>query len=184
MGENGQTDRVSTALSAGCRPCRPNIHVSRGGPPRMFGEKRHAHVSIDGGAFTINGRPTYAGRAHEGHSIEGLLFNARLVHAIFDDENPETVDNWAIPTPASGIQNATFRSFSRRYRSSSTRTITFASAPRATCWRPPRGLLGVSIPARTTTGTAISPVRWNPRRPANALRVSRRCDRPRRLLSE
>ncbi|ACV11113.1 conserved hypothetical protein [Halorhabdus utahensis DSM 12940] len=63
----------------------------------MFGDQRHTHVGIDGDVFTINGQRTYAGRTHEGQSIEGLLFNARLVHAIFDDENPETVDNWAYP---------------------------------------------------------------------------------------
>jgi hypothetical protein len=63
----------------------------------MPGEKRTTSVDVDGDRFTIDGAPTYEGRTHEGHSIEGLLFNARLVHAIFDDENPETVDNWAYP---------------------------------------------------------------------------------------
>ena len=63
----------------------------------MFKDERCTRVEIDGENFLINGRPTYEGRSHEGHSIEGLLFNSRMVHACFDDENPETVDNWAYP---------------------------------------------------------------------------------------
>ncbi|QPV61654.1 hypothetical protein I7X12_12920 [Halosimplex litoreum] len=63
----------------------------------MFGSDRSTRVGIDGERFTIDGRPTYEGRSHEGTSIEGRLFNARLVHAWFDDDNPETRDNWAYP---------------------------------------------------------------------------------------
>ena len=44
-----------------------------------------------------NNSPTYAGRAFEGHRVEGLLFNARMVQALFDDRNPETRDRWAYP---------------------------------------------------------------------------------------
>lgn len=62
-----------------------------------FGADRETRVGIDGQEFTIDGEPTYAGGVHDGHRIEGLLFNARLVQAIFDDENPETVDRWAYP---------------------------------------------------------------------------------------
>jgi hypothetical protein len=54
-------------------------------------------VSIDGAAFRINGEPTYAGRVFEGHRVEGLLFNARMVQGIFDDENPATAGRWAYP---------------------------------------------------------------------------------------
>ena len=54
-------------------------------------------VSIDGDKFLINGRPTYEGREWRGKSIEGLLMNARLVQATFDDLNPETVARWAYP---------------------------------------------------------------------------------------
>ncbi len=63
----------------------------------MFGETRRTHVGIDGDRFTINGAFPYAGRSHEGTAIDGRLFNARFVHACFDDENPETVENWAYP---------------------------------------------------------------------------------------
>ena len=54
-------------------------------------------VSIVGDSFFINGKPTYAGRTWNGHSIEGLLFNSRMVQGIFDDLNPETSSQWAYP---------------------------------------------------------------------------------------
>jgi hypothetical protein len=54
-------------------------------------------VSVVGNAFHINGKPTYAGRTWEGHRIEGLLLNSRMVQATFDDENPETRKLWAYP---------------------------------------------------------------------------------------
>lgn len=47
--------------------------------------------------FHINGQPTYAGRQWNGHRIEGLLMNSRMVQAVFDDLNPETVNRWAYP---------------------------------------------------------------------------------------
>jgi len=59
--------------------------------------KRKTTVSIEGQAFHINGRPTYAGRTFRGMKIEGLLLNARLVQGIFDDRNPETRDRWKYP---------------------------------------------------------------------------------------
>ena len=54
-------------------------------------------IEIDGTGFRINGRPTYAGRAYRGRSIEGLLFNSRMIQAVFDDECPETRSLWAYP---------------------------------------------------------------------------------------
>ena len=54
-------------------------------------------VSIEGEKFFINGTPTYAGRRWQGHKIEGLLMNARLVQGVFDDLNPETAGRWAYP---------------------------------------------------------------------------------------
>ncbi len=54
-------------------------------------------VSIVGRDFHINGKPTYEGRSWEGHRVEGLLLNARLVQSIYDDLNPETVQRWAYP---------------------------------------------------------------------------------------
>ncbi len=52
-------------------------------------------VSIAGDDFHINGKPTYAGRVWNGHRIEGLLMNSRMVQATFDDLNPETAQRWA-----------------------------------------------------------------------------------------
>lgn len=59
--------------------------------------ERKTEVAIVGEHFFINGKPTYAGRSWNGHKIEGLLFNARMVQGIFDDLNPATVDRWKYP---------------------------------------------------------------------------------------
>ena len=59
--------------------------------------RRQTTVSIVGEDFHINGRPTYAGRVWNGHRIEGLLFNSRMVQGIFDDRNPATAPRWAYP---------------------------------------------------------------------------------------
>lgn len=52
-------------------------------------------VSIQGQDFHINGKPTYAGRMWNGHRVEGLLMNSRMVQATYDDLNPETAQRWA-----------------------------------------------------------------------------------------
>jgi hypothetical protein len=56
---------------------------------------RKTLVGIEGEMFTINGQPTYAGRTWHGKKIEGLLLNSRMVQAIFDDRNPDTVARWS-----------------------------------------------------------------------------------------
>ena len=56
---------------------------------------RQTTVSIVGEDFHINGRPTYPGRTWNGHRIEGLLMNSRMVQGVFDDLNPETAPRWA-----------------------------------------------------------------------------------------
>ena len=53
------------------------------------------NVTIEDGAFRINGTPTYPGRSWQGHRIEGRLFNSRMANAIADDENPATRGAWA-----------------------------------------------------------------------------------------
>jgi hypothetical protein len=58
---------------------------------------RKTEVAIAGDAFHLNGRPTYAGRMWQGHKIEGLLMNSRMIQGIFDDANPETRGKWAYP---------------------------------------------------------------------------------------
>ena len=55
----------------------------------------HTTVSIVGNEFFINGQPTYAGREWNGHKIQGLLLNARVIQGIFDDRNTNTVARWA-----------------------------------------------------------------------------------------
>jgi hypothetical protein len=54
-------------------------------------------VEIRGEDFWIDGQPTYRGRYWNGHRVEGLLFNSRMVQATFDDLNPDTRDRWAYP---------------------------------------------------------------------------------------
>src|ERR1041384_4480072 len=61
------------------------------------GADRRTVVAISGDSFLINGRPTYEGREWNGHRIEGLLLNSRMVQGIFDDRNSETVSRWAYP---------------------------------------------------------------------------------------
>ena len=54
-------------------------------------------IQIDHTEFLINDVPTYAGIEDRGRPIEGLLFNSRMVQAIFDDDNPETAHHWRYP---------------------------------------------------------------------------------------
>ena len=58
---------------------------------------RNTSVSITDDAFYINGEITYPGRSYEGHKVEGLLMNTRMVQGIFDDRNPETLHRWEYP---------------------------------------------------------------------------------------
>ena len=44
---------------------------------------RKTHVSIVEDQFFINGEPTYKGVTWQGHKIEGLLMNTRMVQGIF-----------------------------------------------------------------------------------------------------
>ncbi len=57
--------------------------------------ERRTAVSNVGDEFHINGKPTYAGRVWNGHKIQGLLFNSRMVQGIFDDLNTNTAAQWA-----------------------------------------------------------------------------------------
>ncbi len=58
---------------------------------------KKTNLTIEGEDFHINGSPTYPGRHWNGHRIEGLLLNSRMVQAVFDDLNSETVQRWAYP---------------------------------------------------------------------------------------
>lgn len=54
-------------------------------------------VSIRGEDFLFNGKPTLEGRMWNGHRVEGLLPNSRMVQGTFDDLNSDTVSQWAYP---------------------------------------------------------------------------------------
>ena len=54
-------------------------------------------IEIDGPRCLINGRPTYAGATWRGRSVAGLLLNARMIQAVFDDLNPETAPACTYP---------------------------------------------------------------------------------------
>lgn len=58
---------------------------------------RQTHVKIRGDQYFINGQATYPGIAWRGQRIEGLLLNARVVQATFDDLNLENRDRWVYP---------------------------------------------------------------------------------------
>ena len=68
-------------------------------------------ISIRGNKFYINDIPTYNGRTWNGNTIEGLLFNSRMVQGIFDDINPETVDLWKYPDTDSWDSNRNTNEF-------------------------------------------------------------------------
>jgi len=70
-------------------------------------------IEIHGEDFWIDGSPTYAGRVWEGRRIEGLLLNARMVQATFDDLNPETRDRWAYPDTGLWDPERNIREFCR-----------------------------------------------------------------------
>ena len=55
---------------------------------------RKTVVSISADKFYLNDELTYSGTNWNGHPIEGLLMNARMVQGVFDDLNSETVKNW------------------------------------------------------------------------------------------
>jgi hypothetical protein len=88
---------LAMALSWCGVPAIAETTIKPADTPGVAGPVRQTEVSIRGNMFFINGRPTYEGRTWQGHKIEGLLMNARLVQGVFDDLNPETVGRWAYP---------------------------------------------------------------------------------------
>ena len=79
--------------------------------PAFAGPPEKTNVSIAGEDFYINGKPTYAGRTWNGHRIEGLLMNSRMVQATFDDLNPETAKRWAYADTAKWDAERNVREF-------------------------------------------------------------------------
>ena len=55
------------------------------------------NIQIDADKFYFNGKLTYPGVSYRGQKIEGLLFNSRMVQAVFDDSNPVTAVEWRYP---------------------------------------------------------------------------------------
>src|SRR5262245_58718993 len=82
---------AALVLGSGVRADDVGREASAGDEPT----KRATAVAVNGAKFLINGRPTYQGRTWNGHPIEGLIFNSRMVQATFDDRNPKTVALWA-----------------------------------------------------------------------------------------
>jgi hypothetical protein len=82
-----------------------NLSQPRGSPAQEKSQepRRKTAVAIHGARFFINGQPTYKDRTWKGQKIEGLLLNSRMVQAIFDDLNPDTVHLWKYPDTKSGI---------------------------------------------------------------------------------
>ncbi|MFA5329429.1 MAG: cellulase family glycosylhydrolase [Prolixibacteraceae bacterium] len=60
-------------------------------------DSKQTIISIKGDKFLINGELTYKDHSWQGHTIEGLLMNSRMVQGIFDDLNPNTADQWKYP---------------------------------------------------------------------------------------
>jgi hypothetical protein len=65
-------------------------------PIRNFGAYM-TEIQIVEDKFYINGKPSYPGVSYRGKPVEGLLFNSRMIQAIFDDENPITASRWFYP---------------------------------------------------------------------------------------
>ena len=60
-------------------------------------DNSNTRLEVRGNKFYINGVPTYRGKEWNGNSIEGLLFNSRMVQGIFDDSNEQTIQLWKYP---------------------------------------------------------------------------------------
>jgi len=58
---------------------------------------RNTLLEINGENFLINGERTFNCRSYEGHLVEGLLPNSRMIQGVFDDLNPETRGRWDYP---------------------------------------------------------------------------------------
>ena len=54
-------------------------------------------ITLAGEDILLDGTPTYPGREWQGHRIEGLLLNSRMVQAVFDDAAEETRPLWVYP---------------------------------------------------------------------------------------
>ena len=76
--------------------------------------ERQTAVSIAGDVFYINGKITHPGRFYNGHKIEGLLLNSRMVQGISTIEIQRPSADGYIPTQANGTRKGTPESFLRQ----------------------------------------------------------------------
>ena len=74
---------------------RPSQDKWGTGPVRTTPPKTRVGIRAD--EWTINGKPTFEGKSWKGVSMQGLLPNARMVNAVFDDMNEQTKHLWAYP---------------------------------------------------------------------------------------
>ncbi len=91
---------LSASVAVGLQPGAGNATVSAS----------QTVVSIQGTRFLIDGRLTSPGKP-----AEGQLLNTRMAQAIFDDDNPATVGDWAYPTRINGTRSGTRTSSWRCY---------------------------------------------------------------------
>jgi hypothetical protein len=87
---------LSVCIALGCLACFGPATAAPETERPVFPSRRTT-ISIVGQEFYLNGQPTYKGRTWNGHKIQGLLFNSRMVQGIFDDRNLQTVKQWAYP---------------------------------------------------------------------------------------
>ena len=73
-------------------PGLPACHLAPATPRRG-----HTHVEVRGESWFVNGEITSKGKQWKGASIEGTLFNSRMVNAVFDDLNDWSAHIWKYP---------------------------------------------------------------------------------------
>jgi len=61
-------------------------------------------VSVEGESFLLDGKPTYSDLLNANPRALGMLLNARMVQALFEDENPETRELWRYPDGSEFIE--------------------------------------------------------------------------------
>ena len=88
------SDKLPFMLTLSVTIVAASVLIALQGKPAA---SRQTTVDIVNESFHIDGKPTYAGRTFRGMNLEGLLMNARLVQATFDDLNPQTRARWDYP---------------------------------------------------------------------------------------
>ncbi len=79
----------------GTLPAKPKSNPATATKNETAAIQRKTAISIVSDDFYINGKLTYEGRSWNGHRIEGLLMNSRMVQATYDDLNSDTAKKWS-----------------------------------------------------------------------------------------